>query len=501
MVRAADAARHVAKPRIALAEDDERSRRTLSWLLAEHGYDVSVVPGGEAPFEHLRTMHPDLLLIDVDPPAARGYETLERMQADASLRQVPVLALSALPQSEAVSRLLSLGAADCLSKPFRARELLARIQVQLRLRRELLAAREVLKTTEDELQRARLESQRRGNLVDILHEVTGDLSPEEISHLLVRRVARALRISHCSLILASPGDRDARVATAYENPGIRDLKIDLRKYPEIRLALDRGEAVLVEDVRTDALYDGMREEWAAQGTEVPIQSVIALPFELDERHRGVFFLRTRLGEPKLSHEDVEFAETVVRAAVGAMRRAHVIEATRADKARLEVLATTDHLTLALNRRAFMERLTAEMDRARRYALSVALLMVDIDHFKRVNDTYGHLVGDEVLREIAKTLQREARTVDVVARYGGEEFCVILPETSVEGATALAERVRARIAAQPAMPDKDYRGLHVTVSIGVATIPNPRVNSPEDLIALADEALYRAKAEGRNRVCA
>jgi two-component system, cell cycle response regulator len=166
-----------------------------------------------------------------------------------------------------------------------------------------------------------------------------------------------------------------------------------------------------------------------------------------------------------------------------------------------VLATTDHLTLALNRRAFMERLTGEMDRARRYALSVALMMIDLDHFKRINDTYGHLVGDEVLREVAKTLQREARTVDVVARYGGEEFCVILPETSVEGALAFGERVRDRIASQPAVSDRDFRGLHITVSVGVATIPNPRVNTPEDFIALADEALYRAKGLGRNRVSA
>jgi two-component system cell cycle response regulator len=132
---------------------------------------------------------------------------------------------------------------------------------------------------------------------------------------------------------------------------------------------------------------------------------------------------------------------------------------------------------------------------------VTLLMIDIDHFKRINDTYGHLVGDEVLREVAKTLQREARTVDIVARYGGEEFCVILPETTAEGALAFGERVRARIASQPAVSDKDFRGLHISVSVGVATIPNERVSSPEDLIALADEALYRAKEQGRNRVCA
>ncbi len=489
------------RPRILLADEDESFRSAVSWLLKEQGYEVALVPHGESPYEHVRSHVPDLVVLDVGTASGRGYEALERMQADGQSRHIPILAMSALPPADGITRLLSLGATDFISKPFHARELLARIQVQLRIRRELLQAREVLKSTEDELQRARDESQRRGNLVDILHEVTGDLSPEEISHLLVRRVARALEISHCSLILASPGDREARVATAFENPGLRDFRVDLAKYPEIRAALEQGTAVLGEDVHTSPLFERMRAEWEAAGTEVSIRSVIALPFELDERHRGVFFLRTRVGEPALGQDDVEFAETVVRAAVGAMRRAHVIEATRADKARLEVLATTDHLTLALNRRAFMERLTTEMDRARRYALNLSLLMIDLDHFKRVNDTYGHLVGDEVLREVAKTLQREARTVDVVARYGGEEFCVILPETTAEGAMAFGDRVRSRIATQPAVSDKDFRGLHITVSVGVATIPNARVNTPEDFIALADEALYRAKAQGRNQVSA
>jgi diguanylate cyclase (GGDEF)-like protein len=98
------------------------------------------------------------------------------------------------------------------------------------------------------------------------------------------------------------------------------------------------------------------------------------------------------------------------------------------------------------------------------------------------------------------LQREARAVDVVARFGGEEFLVVLPETGEEGAVALAERIRARVEETPPVTGGEYGWLRVTVSIGVATVPSPRVNSPEELIAVADEALYRAKAQGRNRVC-
>jgi len=178
----------------------------------------------------------------------------------------------------------------------------------------------------------------------------------------------------------------------------------------------------------------------------------------------------------------------------------MIESTRADKARFEVLALTDPLTQTHNRRALMERLTSELERARRYALHLSVLMVDLDHFKAINDSYGHVVGDEVLRGVSRVLQREARAVDVVARFGGEEFLVVLPETGEEGAVALAERIRARVEETPPVTGGEYGWLRVTVSIGVATVPSPRVNSPEELIAVADEALYRAKAQGRNRVC-
>ena len=109
------------------------------------------------------------------------------------------------------------------------------------------------------------------------------------------------------------------------------------------------------------------------------------------------------------------------------------------------------------------------------------------------------MGDEVLRGVARVLQREARTVDVVARYGGEEFVVILPETGEEGAVEVAERIRARVEEQ-ATGGAAYRCRRVTVSIGVATVLSTQIQAPEELIALADEALYRAKAQGRNRVC-
>jgi two-component system cell cycle response regulator len=171
----------------------------------------------------------------------------------------------------------------------------------------------------------------------------------------------------------------------------------------------------------------------------------------------------------------------------------------ADNARLEQLAQTDPLTQLLNRRALTERITAEMERALRYDSSMALLMIDLDHFKKVNDTYGHLVGDDVLRDVAALLTATIRTTDMVARYGGEEFLVLLPETDDAGAESFAERIREAIEQHAFGGRADQIPLNLTTSVGVATFPAARIESVEDLFARADAALYRAKADGRNRV--
>ena len=488
----------MAKARVLIADTDEDVVAILSWLLKEQDYEPHVAATGERLFERLEELTPDLLVLDVEMPSLDGSQFLERLKSDERWRDLPVLVLSAAPE-EATEHLLGLGAADFISKPFRVRDLLARIALQLRLRQEWQRARDELRSTAVQLQQARDEAESRRRIVDIISEVTGALSPEEVGHILVGRVARALNLSHCSLIRARPGDATGTVTTAFENPALRDLEIRIDRYPEIRVALERDKPVLVEDVHTSPLYTDIREEWEASGTVVSIQSVIALPFAFDERQTGVLFLRRTRGEPGLRWDDVEFAGTVVRAAVTAIQKAQVIELNRADKERLERLASTDPLTQTLNRRALMERLTGEIERARRYDLVVTLLMIDIDNFKTINDTYGHLVGDRALREVSRILQRHARTVDVVARFGGEEFVVVLPETSEEGAMAFAERMRQRIAECLIVPDNGSPAFHMTVSIGVARFPSVRVDSTDDLIARADEALYRARVAGRNQV--
>src|SRR4029077_14017039 len=181
-----------------------------------------------------------------------------------------------------------------------------------------------------------------------------------------------------------------------------------------------------------------------------------------------------------------------------IEKAYDFETAVSDKKRLEKLAATDALTGCLNRRALSEELEAELDRARRYNLALTILLADIDRFKLVNDTRGHIAGDSVLRQVGEILRREARSVDLVARYGGEEFVVVMPETALQGALIFAERLRRRIMHHDfAHPGENP--VNITVSIGLASFPDERVTSADSFVALADQALYRAKNEGRNLV--
>jgi two-component system, cell cycle response regulator len=246
------------------------------------------------------------------------------------------------------------------------------------------------------------------------------------------------------------------------------------------------------------LYAGVRASSARDGRIIEVHSAATIPFSIDRVRSGVLFLRTDRSQRNLTTDDVAFCEVVVRAAVAAIRRAQALETTRAENRRLEALATTDPLTRVLNRRALLDRLNTEVDRARRYESSLTLLLLDLDHFKQINDTAGHLAGDTVLRQIGELLEEAIRKVDIVARYGGEEFVVLLPETLSDGAVAFAERLRERIAAQ-SFDVGAGRAVNLTVSIGIATFPSPLVASTEDLFARADEALYRAKSAGRNQV--
>ncbi|MBW4623016.1 MAG: diguanylate cyclase [Cyanosarcina radialis HA8281-LM2] len=201
------------------------------------------------------------------------------------------------------------------------------------------------------------------------------------------------------------------------------------------------------------------------------------------------------GEGDLSHRiELTTADEIEQLAIAFNSMAQKLEQSQTD---LRNLAILDGLTGVYNRREFNLQLRAELERSERYQHPCSLIMMDIDYFKKLNDTHGHQAGDEALRVVATLLKQEVRPTDRVARYGGEEFAVILPETTGEQALGVAQRLRETIAIA-SIPISEGMIIKVTVSMGVATFPTD-ATSEEALLSLADRSLYSAKKSGRNRV--
>jgi diguanylate cyclase (GGDEF)-like protein len=194
---------------------------------------------------------------------------------------------------------------------------------------------------------------------------------------------------------------------------------------------------------------------------------------------------------QFKERDVQFLSIVARSAALALENAELHK-------RMEELTIIDELTETFNYRYFIQKLQEEKKRAMRYDLPVSLIMVDIDWFKKLNDSYGHEVGNIVLKELSRIIKKCIRDVDIFARYGGEEFVIILPQTPLSEASAIGERIRETV--EKTIFDGGSAGkLKITVSVGVSSFPE-NGKSQEDLVSVADQALYRAKGSGKNLVC-
>jgi two-component system cell cycle response regulator len=237
-------------------------------------------------------------------------------------------------------------------------------------------------------------------------------------------------------------------------------------------------------------FDFLRRK-AEEGIETPVviitgqgDEMIASQFIKEGAYD--YLTKDRLSEKSLS-----------RSIMNALEKARLKRDVKEAQNKMAEMSTRDELTGVYNRRYFMEALEREVSKAKRYGNELVLCMLDLDHFKEVNDTYGHPAGDMVLREIGKMLKECVRQSDLICRYGGEEFAVILPSTQLEKARLVCERFRG-IVKQHQFKYNSFQ-INITVSIGVTAFNHLIPESFNDLIAKADEALYRAKAEGRNRV--
>jgi diguanylate cyclase (GGDEF)-like protein len=269
----------------------------------------------------------------------------------------------------------------------------------------------------------------------------------------------------------------------------RDINAELNE--QFRISIDEGlagwvvrhdEAQLVNDMA----HDPRCVHIPGTGEDVP-QASIVVPLRVQGKVTGVLTM-DRFGGHVFAEEDLDPVMLFANLAAIAIQNARTYQ-------EMERQAISDGLTGIHNYRHFHESLYAEVSRAGRYGDHFCLLMMDLDHFKAVNDTIGHQKGDDVLRAVSGVLRSCSRESDYLARYGGEEFAMILPRTTLEEARTLAERIRVSVA----MLDPGHPDLHVTMSIGVSAYPESATDS-DGVLGAADAALMRAKNSGRNRVC-
>lgn len=240
--------------------------------------------------------------------------------------------------------------------------------------------------------------------------------------------------------------------------------------------------------------DDKRDVPIFPGQYLPMRSLACLPLSMKDDTFGVFLMASR------KENFFSPYETKIFEVIAAHTATHIANARMYQQ--VEKLAATDGLTGLFNHRYFQERLAAELERGERYKQKISLVLVDIDHFKKVNDTYGHPAGDKILKEVAKILTSSVRTVDVAARYGGEEFAVVLVNTDSKGALETAERIR-KIIENGKFDIGGGAAIKITGSMGIAVFPDDTglgEGSQRLLISKTDSALYLAKKQGRNRVC-
>jgi diguanylate cyclase (GGDEF)-like protein len=469
-----------AQHRILLVGDSAARPDGLERFLVRGGFQVTEAASPPSGPARADAHPPDLVVLALAAGAVGLADAVRDLATAARFAGAPVIALVADGDADAVAEALQAGARDAMVTPVHFGELRARIDADLRLRRELQEARDALRT--------------RDLLFDIFQEVSAALRADEIFQTLVRRVGHAFGLTHCSFVLTAPGEDKGRVVAVYENPAIRDLRVELERYPEIQEAIRTERPVLIPDVHEHPLFEAIRKRWVQQQIEVNVQSAVALPVFVQGRAAGVFFLRTVQGDPELRSQDVVFANTIAQAAARVLEN----EERRAAIYRRQISAgVTDVLTGCASLDALDRRLRDEFERARRYSLRFALVVIDVDRLRDINEGLGQPAGDRVLAEIGAMMQREIRAPDFVARYGGDEFALVLPETDAQGGRHFVERLR-QVLARHTFPDLG-RGQVPSLSAGVVAFPHSEVLRPEDLFAQVEAALDRGKKSTPDRI--
>ncbi len=440
---------------ILVVEDNISSLKLLMDILRGDGYQVRPATDGELALRSIQAEAPALILLDVLMPAMDGYEVCRRLKASESTREIPVVFTSAMSGTMDKVRAFRVGAVDYITKPFQSDEVLARVKthISLRLMQQRLEQQNMeLRKVQDELE-------------ERVQQRTRALSTsDERFHSVIQAASDAIIVINDEGIVVTwnPGAAAMFGRNREEMLG-QDLRpiIPERHWLPHRAAIERLNAGRGIKKGQNLEFEGLRRN----GEEFPIELSLA-GWRSDDR---------------------PFYSSIIR---------DISERKKADKL-IKHLASHDVLTDLPNRAMFMDRLMQALARAHRDQSILAILFVDLDGFKEVNDNYGHMAGDQVLKQVAERLNTCRRETDPAGRIGGDEFIICLTDTPHNAAISRqAGKILRKLAEPYQVADRE---VAISASMGIATYPDMGTTA-DMLISRADSAMYDAKNAGRNRFC-
>jgi len=450
--------------RILVVDDIPPNVKLLEARLSAEYFDVLAASSGPEALALCQEGACDIVLLDVMMPGMDGFEVCRRLKTNPATAHLPVVMVTALDQPADRVRGLEAGADDFLTKPIDEVALVARVRSLARL-----------KVVIDELRRRAITTLAPG-MSEELFAMNGD-DGRKGRILLVddresssERIVQALGAQH--EVMVETDAQEAALRLAEDDCDLLIVSLGLANYDGLRLCSQLRSMERTRSLPILAIAEPGDRTRVLRGLDLGVNDFLTRPIDRNE-----LVARTRT---QLRHK--RYADSL---------RNKVQQSIE--------LALVDPLTGLNNRRFLENHLATMLEQAQRRGAPLSLMIFDIDHFKSVNDTYGHDAGDEVLKGFANRLRRVIRGGDLLCRLGGEEFVIAMPNVSLEAAMKVAERTRSAIEEEPFVIDETGRKIAITVSIGVAG-PGSE-GDPDSLYRRADRALYRSKSDGRNRVTA
>ncbi len=449
--------------RVLVVDDVPANVRLLEARLSAEYFDVVTAMSGQEALTICERAECDLVLLDVMMPDMDGFEVCRRLKTNPATHHIPVVMVTALDQASDKVRGLEAGADDFLTKPIAELALIARVRSLARLKMVTDELRMRVMTSHE----IGIESPEREAVADTGRDGRVLIVDDRPSSY--ERIASTLAIEQAVEIEADPNEALFRAAEG--NYDLVIVSLGLENFDALRLCSQIRSLDRTRNVPILAVTEPDNNARMVRGLEIGVNDYLMRPIDKNE---------------------------LLARARSQVRKRRYTERLR-DNVQISIeMAITDALTGLFNRRYMENHLGTLIEQAAARGKPLAVMVLDIDYFKSINDSYGHDAGDDVLRDFALRIKRSIRGIDLACRVGGEEFVIVMPETDMAVAAMVAERLRRRIAAEPFPICQGSQRLPVTLSIGIAALRGQDDNAAT-LIKRADQALYRAKRDGRNRV--